>query len=120
LKFLGEVAYGGRLKMNKNICINMEETIKEEEKLLAAKKGSDHQMVQNPNGQYVDAHIDGHSASQLSEIGRGQVEVLLQLQVDSDTLRVIENVDSENEVLDRIQWGKKKKKKKKISDRTLY
>jgi hypothetical protein len=66
-------------------------------------------MVQNPNGQYVDAYIDGNSLSRLSESGRGQVEVLLQLQVDSDTLRVIENVESENEVLDRIIWGKKKK-----------
>jgi hypothetical protein len=103
------VAYGGRLKMNKNLYVDIEETIKEEEKLLEAKSGSDHQMVQNPNGQYVDAHIDGNHSSRLSEIGRGQVEVLLQLQVDSDTLRVIENVDSENEVLDRIQWGKKKR-----------
>jgi hypothetical protein len=103
------VAYGGRLKMNKNLYVNIEETIKEEEKLLKAREGSDHQMVQNPNGQYVDAYIDGNSFSRLSEIGRGQVEVLLQLQVDSDTLRVIENVESENEVLDRIQWGKKKK-----------
>ncbi len=104
--------------MNKNIYINMEETIKEEEKRLEAKMGSDHKMVQNPNGQYVDTHIDGNSVSRLSEIGRGQVETLLQLQVDSDTLRIIENVDSENEVLDRIRWGKKKKKKK--SPRTLY
>jgi hypothetical protein len=104
------VAYGGRLKMNKNLYVDIEETIKEEEKLLEAKSGSDHKMVQNPNGQYVDAHIDGNSFSRLSEIGRGQVEVLLQLQVDSDTLRVIENVDSENEVLDRIKWGKQKKK----------
>jgi hypothetical protein len=97
--------------MNKNIYINMEETIKEEEKRLEAKMGSDHQMVQNPNGQYVDAYIDGHSVSRLSEIGRGQVETILQLQVDSDTLRLIENADSENEVLDRVNWGKKKKKK---------
>ena len=105
--------------MNKNICINMEETIKEEEKRLEAREGSDHQMVQNPNGQYVDAYIDGNHSSRLAEIGRGQVEAILQLQVDSDTLRVIENVDSENEVLDRIQWGKKKKKKK-GSKRIVY
>ena len=97
--------------MNKNLYVDMEETIKEEEKLLKAKTGSDHQMVQNPNGQYVDAHINGHTASQLAEIGRGQVETILQLQVDSDTLRAIENADSENEVLDRIKWTKKKKKK---------
>jgi len=97
--------------MNKNLYVDMEETIKKEEKLLKAKTGSDHQMVQNPNGQYVDAHINGHTASQLAEIGRGQVETILQLQVDSDTLRAIENADSENEVLDRIKWTKKKKKK---------
>jgi hypothetical protein len=106
--------------MNKNIYIDIEETIKEEEKLLGAKKGSDHKMVQNPNGQFVDAHIDGNSLPRLSniEIGRGQVETLLQLQTDSDTLRIIENVDSENEVLDRIKWGKKKKKEK--SKRVIY
>ncbi len=99
--------------MNKNIYINIEETIKEEEKLLEARKGSDHKMVQNPTGQFVDTHVDGNSLSRLSEIGKGQVEVLLQLQTDSDTLRIIENVESENEVLDRIIWGKKKKKKSK-------
>jgi len=105
--------------MNKNLYIDIEETIKEEEKLLEASRGSDHQMVQNPNGQFVDAHIDGNSLSRLSEIGRGQVETILQLQTDSDTLRVIENVETENEVLDRIKWGKKKKKKKK-SPRMVY
>jgi len=104
--------------MNKNIYIDIEETIKEEEKLLEAREGSDHKMVQNPTGQFVDTHIDGNSLSRLSEIGRGQVETILQLQVDSDTLRVIENVESENEVLDRIKWGKKKKKKK--SPRVMY
>lgn len=103
--------------MNKNIYIDIEETIKEEEKRLGARKGSDHKMVQNSTGQFVDTHIDGHSLSRLSEIGRGQVETILQLQVDSDTLRIIENVEIENEVIDRIQWGKKKKKK---SPRTIY
>lgn len=106
--------------MNKNIYINIEETIKEEEekrrKTLYG-KGSTHQMVQNANGQFVDAHIDGHQLTD-AEIGRGQVEILLQLQTDSDTLRVIENVETENEVLDRIIWGKKKKKKK--SPRAMY
>jgi len=94
--------------MNKNICINMEETIKEEQKRQDARTGSSHQMVQNDAGQFVDAHVQGNGRI-LSEaaIGRGQVETLLQLQVDSDTLRVIENVESENEVLDRIIWPKK-------------
>ncbi len=105
--------------MNKNIYINIEETIKEEEKLLEAKQGTDHKMVQNSTGQFVDTHIDGDSLPRLSniEIGRGQVETLLQLQTDSDTLRLIENVESENEVLDRIKWAKKKKKK---SKRVIY
>ena len=104
--------------MNKKIYINIEETIKEEEdkrrKALYG-KGSTHQMVQNATGQFVDAHIDGHQLTD-AEIGRGQVEVLLQLQIDSDTLRIIENVETENEVIDRIQWGKKKKK----SPRAMY
>ena len=104
--------------MNKKIYIDIEETIREEEKRQGASQGSDHKMVQNPTGQFVDAHIDGHSLSRLSEIGRGQVEVLLQLQVDSDTLRLIENVEIENEVTDRILWGKKKKRKK--SPRAMY
>ena len=97
--------------MNKNIYIDIQETIKKEEKLREAREGSGHQMVQNGSGQFVDAHVDGNGRI-LSEveIGRGQVETLLQLQVDSDTLRIIENVESENEVVDRIQWGQKKKK----------
>lgn len=103
--------------MNKNIYIDIEETIKEEEKRLGAREGSDHKMVQNSAGQFVDTHIDGNYLSRLSEIGRGQVEVLLQLQVDSDTLRLIENVEIENEVVDKIMWGKKKKKK---SPRAMY
>ena len=105
--------------MNKNLYINIEETIKEEERRRTLYgSGSSHQMVQNGVGQLVDTHINmGEVPLTEFEIGRGQVEVLLRLQTDSDTLRIIENVETENEVLDRIQWGKKKKKK---SKRVVY
>ncbi len=96
--------------MNKNIYINMDRQIKEE--LQRASGESSHQMVHGTNGQMVDAHLNMNEA-QLRDLGHGQVESILQLQTDSDTLRVIENVESENEVLDRILWAKKKKKKKK-------
>ena len=102
--------------MNKYIYINMEHEIKEE--LQKASK-SNHQMVEGTNGQYVDAHFNMSDRQySLEEIARGQVESILQLQTDSDTLRIIENVESENEVLDRIKWAKKKKKKK--SPRAMY
>ena len=91
--------------MSKKIHVNIERDIKEE---LQRKHSSTHQMIVGSNGQYVDAHFD-MDRTQLEQLGIRQVEVLLQLQVDSDTLRTIENVESENEVLDRIQWGKKKK-----------
>ena len=101
--------------MNKNLYINIEETIKEEDRRREALYGSGrhtHQMVQNGTGELVDAQFNmGEVPLTEFEIGRGQVEVLLRLQTDSDTLRIIENVETENEVLDRIQWAKKKKKK---------
>ncbi len=105
--------------MRKNIHINIEETIKEENRRRKARAGgTTHQMVPGIDGQFVDAYFNMDtpqlSEAALDSIGRGQVETLLVLQTDSDTLRVIENVESENEVLDRIMWGKKKKKKKVI------
>lgn len=92
--------------MNKNIYINMEPEIKEE---LQRASESTHQMVEGTNGQFVDTHFNmSDRKHSLKEIARGQIESILQLQVDSDTLRTIENVESENEVLDRIIWPKKK------------
>jgi len=90
--------------MQKKIYINMESIIKKE---LQERSGqSNHQMIPGSNGQYVDAYFN-MSEAQLADIERGQIETLLQLQVDSDTLRIIENVESENEVMDRITWVKK-------------
>ena len=101
--------------MNKNIYINMEREIKEELQKISK---SNHQMVEGNNGQFVDAHFNmSERHYNLEDIARGQIESLLQLQTDSDTLRIIENVESENEVLDRIKWAKKKKKK---SPRRMY
>lgn len=101
--------------MNKNIYINMDREIKEE---LQKASESTHQMVEGTNGQFVDAHFNmAERQYSLEDIARGQVESILQLQTDSDTLRIIENVESENEVLDRIKWAKKKKKKK---SRVMY
>jgi len=102
--------------MNKNIYINMEREIKKE---LQKTSKSDHQMVEGNGGQFVDAHFNmSERHYSLEDIARGQIESLLQLQTDSDTLRTIENIESENEVLDRIKWAKKKKKKK--SPRAMY
>ncbi len=100
-------------KINKNVHIDVEQELKEELQLLSKKaEETSHQMVENGVGQFVDAHID-MSEPQLRSLGEAQVETLLVLQTDSDTLRVIENIETENEVIDRIKWGKKKKKKSK-------
>jgi len=98
--------------MQKQIHINVEKEVQEE--LQKASSESQHQMVLGNNGQYVDAHFNMNEPQlTIAEIGRGQVEALLVLQTDSDTLREIENVETEAEVISRIQWGKKKKKKSK-------
>lgn len=98
--------------MNKNIYINMDQEIKQE--LRKACGESSHQMVQGAGGQYVDAHVN-MDEPQLRELGQAQVEALLVFQTDSETLHLIEKMEIEAEVLDRIQWGKKKKKRKKVA-----
>lgn len=103
--------------MNKNAHIDIEQVIKEEEKWAekqrrreSRERNSHHQLVKNNVGQFVDAHFDMEMFSLAeAEIGRGQVETLLRLQTDSDTLRTIENVETENEVLGRIRGLQKKK-----------
>ena len=98
--------------MQKQIHINVEKEVQEE--LKNASNKSDHQKVHGSNGQMVDAHFNMNEPQlTIAEIGRGQVETLLVLQTDSETLREIENVETEAEVISRIQWGKKKKKKSK-------
>jgi hypothetical protein len=98
--------------MKKNIVVNIEEVVKNE--LQAASNKSEHQMVQGSNGQMVDAHINmNEPQSTIAETRRGQVESILVLQTDSDVLREIENVETENEVLERIPsaripWSRKK------------
>ena len=85
--------------MNKNLHINIEQDIKNEEEAI-------HQMVQNDAGQFVDAYINMNQ-SQSPPTG-GQVETLLHFRTDSDTLRLLENIETENEVLGRIKLVRSK------------
>jgi len=63
---------------------------------------------QSPERQGADAHVSiDESQLTLAEIGRGQVETLLHLRTDSETIRTIEDIEMENEILDRIVWPKK-------------
>lgn len=65
---------------------------------------------QIPRERQSDAHFSmDESQLSLAEIGRGQVETLLHLRTDSETIRTIEDIEMENEVLDRIIWPKKTK-----------
>jgi hypothetical protein len=82
--------------MPKNTHLNIEEDIKDE------LKKAGHRMVQGNGGQFVDAHFTMEDSSTES-LGPRQVESLLVLQTDSDTLRTLENVEIENEVLSRIR-----------------
>ena len=92
--------------MQKQIRIDVEREVKEE--LQRASGPSEHQMVPGNNGQFVDAHFNMTDYPLTNvEIGRGQIESLLALQTDSDTLRLIENAEDENRILSRIKWGRK-------------
>ena len=94
--------------MNKNIRIDMDELIQKELQDARSKHWPKGQQASGPRG--ADAHfsIDESQLTQ-AEIGRGQVETLLHLRTDSETIRTIEDIEMENEVLDRIIWPKKTK-----------
>jgi hypothetical protein len=94
--------------MNKNIRIDMDEIIQKELQDVRGKHWPKGKQASGPRG--ADAHFSiDESQLTLAEIGRGQVEILLNLRTDSETIRTIENIEMENEVLDRIIWPKKTK-----------